>query len=128
MSSSSAITPSPRNGSETPQLAPSRWLKNPSYPERTHYPERAGLEAILKSCDEKLGATRKKLVLLTNHPKRADYEKLFHQMQGARDQLADVVLRMPREAGELYHEDHERLEIAEKAFSWLLRRWEAIAS
>ncbi|WP_165249009.1 hypothetical protein [Paludisphaera soli] len=124
MSSSPAIAATSRDGA----VAPARRFQNPSYPERTHFPERPALEAKLKSCDEKLGAVRRKLALLSNHARRAEYEKVFHQLQGARDQLADSSYRMPREAGGLYHEDRERLEAAERSFAWLLRRWETIVS
>jgi len=102
-------------------------LKNPSYPARTHFGERPALEARIKACDEKLGAVRRKFALLGNHPRRADYAKLVFQLQGARDQFADAAYRMVREAGGLYHEDHERLEVAERAFSFILRRWDAVA-
>ena len=34
--------------------------------------------------------------------------RLYHQMQGARDQVAEAVRRLPLEVGGLYHEDHER--------------------
>ncbi|AMV38940.1 hypothetical protein [Planctomyces sp. SH-PL62] len=117
MSSSPAIVPKPSSG-----------LKNPSYPDRTHFGERSSLEARLKSCDEKLGAVRRKLGLLASHPRRADYEKIYHQLLGARDQFVNASYRMPREAGELYHEDRERLEAAERAFAFIHRRWDAVVS
>lgn len=104
------------------------WYKNPSYPARTHQAERAELEALIASCDEKIADVRKKLGLLAAHPRRAEYEVLFHQLQGSRDQIADMTLRMPREAADLYREDHERLEFARQAFDRTLARWNAVAS
>jgi hypothetical protein len=44
---------------------------------------------------------------------------------GARDQFAEAAGRLPREAGELYEEDRERLEIAEEALTRLSKHWEA---
>lgn len=103
-------------------------LKNPSYPARTHFGERPALESRLRACDEKLAAVRRKFALLASHPRRADYARLVFQLQGARDQLADAAYRMTREAGGLYHEDHERLEVAERAFSFIHQRWDSVAS
>lgn len=128
MSSSPAINPSHPQGSALAQPTTVRWFKNPSYPERTHYTDRGRLAASLKACDDKLAEVRKKLGLLENHARRPEYEILYHQLQGARDQLADAASRMPREAGELYHEDSERLEFAEQAFARLLKRWDSVAS
>lgn len=128
MSSSPAAGSAPKNDLETMWSWPARPFKNPSYPDRVHFPERPGLEARLKACDDKVAAAAKKLALLTNHPKRAEYERIYHQMQGARDQLAQAVYRMPRESGELYRDDRERLVIAEQAFTWLADRWESVGS
>ena len=122
MSSSPAVSSAARQAA--PALSP---LKNPSYPARTHFGEMPALAARLKACDDKLAAVRKKAALLTSHAKRAEYEKFVVQMQGARDQIADAVYRMPREAGALYEEDRERLEVAERSFAFLLRRWESVA-
>lgn len=127
MSSSPAAGSAPSNASESTWSWPARPFKNPSYPDRVHFPERAELEARLKTCEEKIAAAGKKLALLANHPKRTEYEKIYHQMLGARDQFAAAARRMPGEAGELYREDRERLVIAEKAFSWLADRWEAVS-
>lgn len=122
MSSSPAVRPSSH-------AAPARNpLKNPSYPARTHFGEIPALAERLKSLDDRLAGVRRKLSLLTNHARRAEYEKLVVQMQGARDQLVDASYRMPREAGGLYHEDLERLEAAERSFAWLLRRWDAVTA
>ncbi|WP_165071624.1 hypothetical protein [Paludisphaera rhizosphaerae] len=103
-------------------------LKSPSYPSRTHFGEMPALAGRLKSLDERLGAVKRKLSLLSNHARRGEYEKLVVQMQGARDQFVDASYRMPREAGGLYHEDLERLEAAERSFAWLQRRWDAVTA
>jgi hypothetical protein len=127
VSSSPEIAPSLPEGLRQAHAASAPWFKNPSYPARTHQSDRATIEASLEACEEKLAEVRKKLGLLANHPRRGDYETLFHQLQGARDQIAEAALRMPREAGELYHEDAERLAFAEQAFARLLKRWDAVA-
>ncbi|WP_337177805.1 hypothetical protein [Paludisphaera sp.] len=103
-------------------------LRNPSYPVRDHYGERHELEARLKACDEKLAAARRKFALLGSHPRRDEYQKLIFQLQGARDQFADAAYRMTREAGSIYHEDEERLGNAERAFAFVLRRWDSVAT
>lgn len=121
MSSSPAVAP----GLAKPASSP---LWNPSYPARTHFGERLGLADRLKACDDKLAAVRRKFALLSSHPRKAEYEKLVIQLQGARDQFVDASRRMVREAGTLYHEDHERLEIAERSFAFILRRWDSVAS
>ncbi len=53
---------------------------------------------------------------------------MFHQLQGARDQVAEGVRRLPLEAGELYHEDKERFEQAVAAFDRVWPKWESLAS
>ena len=99
--------------------------KNPSYPQRVHLTERQPLEEKLREWDEKIAAIGHKLAAMGSHPNRDAYERLYHQMQGARDQMAEAVRRMPLETGILYDEDRERLESAEAALSRLIQRWEA---
>jgi hypothetical protein len=108
----------------TPAAPPSPF-KNPTYPQRIHYGERAALVDILRSCDERLEGFRKKLDVLGQSAERAAYERRFLQLQGARDQVADTIRRMPIEAGELYHEDRERLQAAIEAFDRIEARWSA---
>lgn len=127
MSSSPTIPPSHSDGPSLARPNSAPWFRNPSYPARTHQADRDRILAALKTCDEKIAGVRKKLGLLASHPRRNEYEILFHQLQGSRDQIAEAALRMPREAGELYHEDVERLEFAEQAFALLLKRWESVA-
>jgi hypothetical protein len=122
--SSPAVAPPDPARSATP-AGP---FKSPSYPQRTHFAERTSLEEKLRTWDERIGAAAQKLSTLTNHPQRPDYERLYHQMQGARDQMADAVRRMPLEAGALYLEDRERLEWAEEALSRVFERWNGMKS
>ena len=59
--------------------------------------------------EDKLAEIGKKLTALGSHPHRDEYERLYFQMQGALDQMAEAVRRMPLETGTLYDEDRERL-------------------
>jgi hypothetical protein len=54
--------------------------------------------------------------------------RTFHQLQGARDQIAEGVRRLPLEAGELYHEDKERYHQALAAFNRVWQKWESLAT
>jgi hypothetical protein len=125
VSSSSALAPKETNEtaqSSHPAMNPA---KNPSYPQRVHLTERKPLEEKLRGWDEKIAAIDHRLAAMGSHPKRDAYERLYHQMQGARDQMAEAVRRMPLETGILYDEDRERLASAEAALSRVLQRWEA---
>jgi hypothetical protein len=124
-SNSPALSDKPSADPATPARSSSPW-KNPSYPARTHWHERPALEEKLKSWQKKIEAVAQKLAVLGASPGRASYERLYHQMLGARDQLSEAVRRLPREAGALYHEDHERLENAEAALSRLFRSWDGL--
>jgi hypothetical protein len=112
------------NPIHAPVSAPNPF-KNPSYPQRIHLSERTTLQEILRSCDERLGQVRQSLDAIGDSGKRAASDRLFLQLQGARDQIADAVRRMPLEAGALYHEDQERLHVATEAFERLFKRWSA---
>jgi hypothetical protein len=96
---------------------------NPTYPQRVHILERPQLEQALRSCEDRILPVRQKLSALGNHPERPMYERLYHQLLGARDQVAESVRRIPLETGDLYHEDKERFEQALAAFDRLLKRW-----
>jgi len=125
VSSSPALVP--RESQETASLpATSDSCRNPSYPQRTHYAERPQLEETLRSWEQKISAVTGKLTALGNHPGRETYERLFHQMQGARDQMAEAVCRMPLEAGALYEEDHEHFEAAVAALGRLFQSWDGV--
>src|SRR5271157_3051054 len=100
--------------------------RNPSYPQRTHFAERPQLEETLRSWEQKISNVTGKLTALGNHPGRTTYERLFHQMQGARDQMAEAVRRMPLETGALYEEDRERFEAAVAALGRLFQSWDDV--
>jgi hypothetical protein len=93
---------------------------NPSYPQRVHLGERPALEALLRSWDERIIAARAELPTRSD---RAAAERLLVQMDGARDQIADAVRRMPMEVGDLYAEDKHRLDEAVHALERLFDRW-----
>jgi len=101
-------------------------FRNPSYPQRTHYAERPQLEETLRTWEQKISTVTGKLTALGNHPGRVTYERLFHQMQGARDQMAEAVRRMPLETGALYEEDRERFEVAVAALGRLFESWDGV--
>ena len=126
MSSSSALVPS-----ESKETAPSSPpacdpFRNPSYPQRIHFAERPQLEETLRSWEQKISNVTGKLTALGNHPGRATLERLFHQMQGAGDQMAEAVRRMPLETGALYEEDRERFEVAVAALGRLFESWDGV--
>ncbi len=126
MSSSSALVPRESKEPAASSPAASNPFSNPSYPQRTHFAERPHLEETLCSWEQKISSVTGKLTALGNHPGRATYERLFHQMLGARDQLADSVGRMPLETGALYDEDRERFEAAVAALERLFQRWDGV--
>jgi hypothetical protein len=101
--------------------------RNPSYPPRSHYSERSHLDEALRNCDQRLESARQKLNSLANHADKARLLLLFHQLQGACDQVAEAVRRLPLETGGLYHEDHERFHNAMDASERTWRRWESAA-
>jgi hypothetical protein len=96
---------------------------SPTYPQRVHLHERGQLEEALRSCDQRLGAALQKLNVLANHAEKPRFVRLYQQMQGARDQVAEAVRRLPLEAGGLYHEDLERFQNAMEAMERIERRW-----
>ena len=100
-------------------------LKNPSYPQRVHVHERAHWQGIMQQCEERIFKARQKLKVLPPGPNRALFERLFFQMEGARDQVADAARRLPGETGDLYEEDRHRLEEAVAALDRVFRRWDS---
>jgi hypothetical protein len=100
-------------------------FQNPSYPQRVHIHERAHWHGVLRSCEERIAVAHKKLDAVGNSPTRAALERLYAQMLGARDQVADAAQRLPGETGSLYNEDRERLEQAVAALDRVLREWDA---
>ena len=126
MSSPSALVPheSKETAVSSPDAANS--FRNPSYPQRSHFGERPQLEETLRSWEQKISSVTGKLTALDNHPGRATCERLFHQMQGACDQMADAVRRMPLETGALHEEDRERFEAAAAALGRLFQSWDGV--
>jgi hypothetical protein len=115
--------------SEAEGIVPSRTqpvdpLRNPSYPQRVHIHERAHWQAMLDRCEERITMARQKMNVLGNSPGRAGFERLFAQMLGCRDQVADAARRLPMETGDLYEEDKHRLEEAVAALDRVFKRWE----
>jgi hypothetical protein len=98
-------------------------FKNPSYPQRVHIHERAQWQAVLKTCEDTIVATRRKLDVLGDRHNRGRLTRLYAQMLGARDQVADAAKRMPGETGDLYIEDHHRLEEAVAALKRVEQAW-----
>jgi hypothetical protein len=122
VSSSTAITEAAEHDTASPR--PKVPFQSPTYPLRVHFGERAPLEERLRTCEERIQAVRQKLDLPGNQPERAGLERLYFQMLGARDQIAEAARRLPLETGALYDEDKERYEEAVAAFERTFRRWE----
>jgi hypothetical protein len=93
-----------------------------------HFQERAELESSLRACEQRIQSIEAKLSTLASHSRRAEFERLYHQMLGARDQVAEAVRRLPLETGVLYDEDRERYEQAMAAFDRLYQRWESVVT
>jgi hypothetical protein len=106
----------------TPILDPK---KNPSYPQRVHLSEKPHWLEVLQSVETRLGEAHQKLQSLDGATNRSVFEKLYAQMQGARDQVAAAVKRLPQETGHLYEEDHHRVDDAVAALDRLFQKWDA---
>jgi hypothetical protein len=91
---------------------------------RDHFHEAAELQKALASAEERLRLARQKLTALGSHPSQATLTLLYHQMQGARDQIAESTRRLPLEAGALYHDDRGKFVQAVAAFDRVWQRWE----
>jgi hypothetical protein len=100
---------------------------NPSYTERTHLRERSQLESVLRGSEERIAGAIEKLSSISSDARQAELSKLYHQMQGARDQIAAAARRMLLEAGELYDLDKDRFQQASAALDRLWKRFEALA-
>jgi hypothetical protein len=99
--------------------------KSPSYPLRVHIRERAKWREVLDSCESRVAKARAELDTLPA-ARRDDARRLLAQMMGARDQVADAARRMPMEVGDLYEEDHHRLDDAVQALERVMKRWEEL--
>jgi hypothetical protein len=103
--------------------APASPFKSPTYPQRVHVQERAKWNALLAHWEARVAEAGKKLESLGNHPEKATYHRLYVQMLGSRDQIADAVKRLPGEVGDLYDEDRHRVELAVAALERIGKAW-----
>jgi len=99
-------------------------LKNPSYPQRVHLHERAHWLQVLSQCEQRLRQAQQRLAVVGPGPDRERFERLFSQMLGARDQVAESARRLPTETGHLYTEDRHRLEEAVAALDRIAKAWD----
>jgi len=100
-------------------------FRNPSYPARTHFQERQELEKSLRLAEDRVSAARQKLSGVASNPQQAALVRLYHQMMGARDQIAACARRIPLEAAGLYEEDKERYAQAVAALERTWGKWQA---
>ena len=121
MSSNYELVP-PESAPDTRPGDPSH-AKSPSYPQRVHLDERSSLEATLASWDSRIAGARKKLDVVRSPADRPRFERLYAQMLGSRDQIAEAVRRLPMEVGGLYKEDKHRLDEAVAALERIFKRW-----
>ncbi len=122
-SSASDLAATPKSSGPAP-IEPYR---NPTYPKRDHYGERARLEQALRLSEERLATARERLNRSGSQPENAALVRAYHQLLGIRDQLAESVRRMPLETGDLYTEDHERFEQAVAALERVWHQWQKIS-
>jgi len=97
---------------------------NPSYPQRVHLHEKPHWQSVLQGVEGRLAVARQKLGVLGNDPRRVAYDRIYAQMLGSRDQVADAIKRLPQETGDLYEEDHHRVDEAIAALDRLFLRWD----
>jgi hypothetical protein len=102
-------------------------FRNPSYPTRDHFSERAQLEEALRIAAERVEAARGKLDV-GGAARTAEAVRLYHQLLGVHDQLAECARRMPLETGALYDEDQERFTQASAALERTWQRWEQLGT
>ncbi len=112
----------------SPRSTPADPWKNPSYPQRIHLHERAHWQGVLADWDARIAAARQAPMTVAMRMDFAPFERMLHQMQGARDQIADAVRRLPMETNDLYEEDRHRLDEAVAALNRLFERWDALSS
>ena len=87
---------------------------NPSYPQRTHSGERAHWESVLQLWTDRIAKLDGSVASLD--------AKTYAQIQGAKDQIAEAVRRLPGEVGGLYHEDKHRLDEAVHALERIFQK------
>ena len=98
--------------------------KSPSYPQRVHIRERAQWRDVLQGVQTRVDAAKVALDGMATGTARDRMERLYAQMLGARDQVADAARRMPMEVGELYEHDHHLMENAVEALERVFAKWE----
>jgi hypothetical protein len=101
-------------------------FRNPSYPVRDHFSEQAQLEDALGVAVERIDAAQRKLLAAGDPARQVEALRLYHQLLGVHDQLAECARRMPLETGSLYDEDQERFKQATAALSRVWQRWERL--
>jgi hypothetical protein len=99
--------------------------KSPSYPQRVHVRERSQWKAVLAQYQDRVAQAGRELQ--SGPAPSATRQRAYAQLQGALDQIAEAVRRMPGETGDLYHDDHHRLEQATAAADRLLKAWPTTA-
>lgn len=104
----------------TSSTRPSDPRFSPTYPQRVHIRERAQWNELLANWDRRVDEAA---VQLSGKPDRIRSERLLAQMQGARDQIAEAVRRLPMEVGDLYEEDRRRLDEAVHALERMFTEW-----
>lgn len=124
MSVSKSTPVSEAEGATALPAQPADPRRNPAYPQRVHTHERAHWQAVLRSCDERIAPyLDKRAALASAAPGRDRYDRLYAQMLGARDQIADAARRLPGEVGDLYEEDRHRLDEAVAALDRVIAAW-----
>ena len=93
----------------TPPLHP---MRSPTYPQRVHIRERAQWSALLVEW-------RTRVAEASRTASGPGSDLRVARMQGALDQIAEAVARLPMEVGELYEEDRHSLEQAVAALERL---------
>ena len=97
--------------------------RNPSYPQRDHFSERKTLEEALRESEARVDAARRHLEGSGGSTGTPEVLRIYHQLLGVRDQIAECCRRVPLEAGELYEEDKERFAHAIAAQERVWQRW-----
>jgi hypothetical protein len=93
--------------------------KSPSYPQRVNIRERAQWQGVLASWESRLAEARRQRA-----QSGAGSDLLLARMEGARDQIADAVRRLPMEVGHMYEDDKLRVGEAVAALERLFAQWE----
>jgi hypothetical protein len=125
-----------RNSTQLPELSVSQNVavpstdthqrpgRSPSYPQRIHVRERPQWRAVLEKWEGRIRVAATTLETTpADHPSRPSRERMFNQMLGARDQIADAVRRLPGVVGVLYEEDRHKLDEAVASLERIFTRW-----